>query len=365
MRKSKLAAAISATAILLTVQALPANAVPTTIFSDGFVVGDLSFNMNSDAISTSHIYGWDADALQTLGDSTTHANGEFWFYDANTDENFYSWCDEATADETTSGSDRVVACDAQSSERIYTDLSIKPEVRIFPADANGVVAVRLLYAVTNNGVADVTVDEVRSSVDFDENYGVHTSNAAEGYGFANFDQAAGVNWFNLVTYNIGSDVVDPSDDSVAAQMSTFGSAWQADGSDVMFTVDGDMDPDADGELSLLATDVTFAAGETAYFAFFTVAAYLPVDPSDVQIDAINANTVAFLQSFDAGLNATYGAGIPEGATVLNWNIAEDVPTDGAEELAATGVDAAGTIGFAIALLVAFAAVVISRRRIRA
>lgn len=356
MRVNKFAAAIAATAVLLTVQALPANAAPTTIFSDGIVVGDVRFDMNSNGLSTSHTYGWDADIPDTVGDSTTHANGEFWFYDEVNTTDFYGWCDEATADETTSGSDRVVTCDEQSSGTIYTDLSIKPEVRIFPADANGVATIRILYAVTNNGDADVTVDELRSIVDFDENYGVYTSNAGEGYGFADFNQSTGTNWFNLVTYSQGMDSADPIDDSVDAEMTTFGSAWQADGADVTFTVDGNMNPDEEGELSLLATDVTFTAGETVYFAFFTVAAYLPADPSDVQIDAINDDTVAALQSFNGGLNATYGAGIPAGAKVLNWN---------GDELADTGADAAGTFGIAVALLVAGAAVVIARRRVRA
>lgn len=360
MRVNKFASAIAATAIILTAQALPANAAPTAIFTDGIVVGNVKFDMNDDWLSTSHIYGWDADNLETIGDSTTHANGELWFVDLDANLRFGGFCDPATADETTSGADRVVTCDAQSSEDIYTDLSIKPEVRIFPADSNGVATIRLLYAVTNNGAADVTVDELRSLVDFDEEYGVYTSNVGSGQGFADYDQATDVNWFNLVTYSQGVDEADPSDDSIDAEMTTYGSAWQSNGADVRFTTDGNMSPDFEAELELVATDVTFAAGETVYFAFFTVAASLPADPSDAQKAAINTNTVAVLQAFNGGLNATYGAGIPAGAKVLNWKAA--VPN---VELADTGADATGTLGFAAALLLAGAAVVVARRRVRA
>ena len=340
---------------MLATTALPAHALPSTMFSDGANVGNVHFDLYSDSFGNSHIYGWENS--DTTGDSTLHKNGELWFYDAVADDSWWASCDEGTADETADGNDTVLTCDAETAGLAYADLSVKPEFRIFPADENGVATIRVLYAVTNTGAEDVTVDELRSSADLDEAYGEQSwNNGGSFYGYPVFDNRTDLNWFTQTSYDASSDEQDPSDDSVKTDFTTIGSAWQNATAAVKFTANGDFYED--DEISLLATDVVFPAGQTRYFAFFTVAAYIPEGATDEEAETITAHTNAAMANFEGPLVGALAAGIPADADIANWN---STP----EELAETGVEGSDALGMAVLLLFAGAATVIIRRRARA
>lgn len=344
--KTPFLAASTATALAVSLVAMPAYAVPSTLFDDNIVIGNVYIQVNSDEFGTAHMYGWAEDATQ--GSSTAHRNAELSFYDVELDDSEYVVCDSGTADETQDGDDLILTCDETDLADAFAGLSVKSEFRAFPADENGVAILRVLYAVTNSSNEDISVDELRSTIEFDDYFGEQRwSGDGSLYGAAEFDNDTDVNWYALGVYS-------DADDTPYFGQTTFGSAWQNDDADVTFAIDGAL---TDEEFTLTTQNVVFPAGATRYFAFFTVGAYVPEDASVSDAEAIIDNTFAAMANFDGVFDGTLAAGIPAGADVANW-----VTT---EELAETGADVNAALSLAGAMALVGAAAIMIRRRTRA
>lgn len=289
--------------------------------------------------------------------STTHLNGQLSFYDGTTE--WFAVCDRGTATDSADQGDTIVDCLPANPVNDYSALQVTTQYRIYAPDSNGVTLARMLYTVHNPTSADITVQALRTSAEWDfanASWNMNT-NAGEKTEGADLSSSE-VRWLNTFKYDTRGFL----DSSVVS----YGSAWRSADS-LFFTeieeegIQFSGDPDGlESKLGVSSSQVTFKAGETSYFAFFSVYGYNPNSEVDVVSDT-NAVMALFNAPFEGSILAR---GLPQGAKVLNWSSSAPNPGPNPEgdQLAKTGSSFQGFLALgALAGSVGLGALFIRRR----
>lgn len=269
--------------------------------------------------------------------STTHTNGQLSLDDGTAE--WFAPCDSENATDSTSAEgDITVECPTEIPNNEYSGLEVTTQYRIYTPDSNGVTLARMLYSVHNPSDADITVQTLRTSAEWDYanalwNMYTNAGEKTEGADLASSE----VRWLNTFKYdqnlNLDSSVV------------SYGSAWRSADSTFFTQIEEEgiqfsVDPDGlESKLGVSSSQVTFKAGETSYFAFFSVYGYNPNSEVDVVSDT-NAVMALFNAPFEGSILAR---GLPEGAKVLNWSSTSPNPGPNPDnnQLAKTGASYQG------------------------
>lgn len=289
--------------------------------------------------------------------STTHLNGQLSFDDGTTE--WFAVCDGETATDSADQGDTIVDCLPANPVNAYSELEVTTQYRIYAPDSNGVTLARMLYTVHNPTSADITVQTLRTSAEWDfanASWNMNTNAGEKSEGAAL--PSAEVRWLNTFTH----DTRGALDSSVVS----YGSAWRSADSQYFTEIDGagiqftDNESGTESKLGVSSSQVTFKAGETSYFAFFSVYGYNPNSEMGVVSDT-NAVMELFNAPFEGSILAR---GLPEGAKVLNWSSSSPNPGPNPEgdQLAKTGSSFQGFLALgALAGSVGLGALFIRRR----
>jgi LPXTG-motif cell wall-anchored protein len=354
MQIKAIVAGVIAAMTALTLGTSPAWAVIDP-WSDGVSQGNVNVALNSDWASISHANGWVADS--TVGDSVNHSSGDFVLYDGT--DSWGAWCNQETSvtTEETNG-DVVVDCDAQTPNDgndppvdILVGLSVTPQYRIYAPDANGIVMTRMLYKVENVGATDVTIAEMSTSMEWDEDNPAGAplfSSAGQVTLAEDFVDNTDVSWVNSFLYDGAPPILQ-------SNFTSFGVVWR-NVTGTAFTELNGMVNDRD-DLYARSTNYVIKAGTTQYFAFFSVHEYAPeVAPLSGLPSEVFADTNAFMALFDGDFSGLLSVGIPAGADVANWGLLPQpeptLPDTGSADLTGVlvGVAALAGIGFSLLMI---------------
>lgn len=315
--------------------AAPAFAASDALGGVTVTIGEIAYQIRfgTSPASIGHVNVLDDEGSGISFSTTSHLNGQLGFNDGTID--WFAPCVRETATDTVTSGDTIIDCLPARPNNAYSALEVTTQYRIFAPDANGVTVARMLYKVHNPTASDVTVQTLKSSVEWDfvnESWNMYTNAGEKTEGAAL--PSSEVRWLNTFTYK-STGALDPD-------VTTFGSAWRSAGNAYFNDIVGqkiNIVPGGESRMDLSSSQVTFKAGETSYFAFFSVYAYPVISGEDVVADT-NAVMALFNQPFEGSALAR---GIPDGAKVLNWmSSAEPAPAPNADELAKTG---SGTFGF--------------------